>query len=119
MLARVFVSRRNARGRSATRNRLRSPYAGPIIPVIYQVNLRDPAGYFLTTSFEIRNKDVLYVSNAISVDVSKFLNYVRLIIGTAQDPVNYANGVVLLKNSISTGTTSSAVVIGGGAAAAP
>lgn len=88
-------------------------YAGAIIPVIYQVNLRDPAGYFVTTSFEIRNKDVLYVSNSISVDVTKFLNYVRLIIGTAQDPVNYANGVVLLKNSIATGTTSSAVVIGG------
>ena len=85
--------------------------------MIYQVNLRDPAGYFLTTSFEIRNKDVLYISNAVSVDATKLLNYVRLIIGTAQDPINYANGVVLLRNSIRTGTTSSAVIIGGGTAA--
>ncbi len=89
-----------------------APYSEPIIPVIYQVNLRDPAGYFLATTFEVRNKDVLYISNAVSVDVSKFLNYVNLIVGTAQDPVNYANGVVLLKNSLKTGTTTSAIVVG-------
>lgn len=95
-----------------------APYTGAVIPIIYQVNLRDPAGYFLTTSFEMRNKDVIYVSNAISVDVTKFLNYVRLIIGTAQDPISYANNVILLKNSIATGTTNSAIVIGGGTAVA-
>jgi polysaccharide export outer membrane protein len=87
-------------------------YTGAVIPVIYRVNLRDPAGYFLATTFEIRNKDVVYISNAISVDVTKFLNYVNLIVGTAQDPVNYANSVVLLKNSLKTGATTSAIVIG-------
>ena len=77
-----------------------SPFAGPIIPIIYNLNLRDPAGYFLATKFEMRNKDVLYVSNAISVDTSKFLNYLHLIIATAQDPVLAATNVYILKNTI-------------------
>ena len=39
------------------------PVAGPIIPIIYHLNLRDPAGYFLATKFEMRNKDVVFASN--------------------------------------------------------
>lgn len=77
-----------------------SPFNGPIIPVIYDVNLRDPAGYFLATKFEMRNKDVIYIANAQSVEVSKFLTYLRLIIATANDPITLANGVVTLKNGI-------------------
>jgi hypothetical protein len=45
-----------------------SRFPGPIIPVIYNVNLRNPDGYFLATKFQMRDKDVLYVSNATSVD---------------------------------------------------
>src|SRR5262249_2914934 len=67
-----------------------SGFNGPIIPVIYNLNLRDPAGYFLASKFEIRNKDVIYVSNASSVEASKFLTYVRLIIGTVSDPITVA-----------------------------
>ena len=52
----------------------RTPFDGPIIPIIYVINLRDPAGYFLATTFEMRNKDVIYVSNAYSVENTKFLN---------------------------------------------
>ena len=77
-----------------------TPFSGPIIPVIYNLNLRDPAGYFLATKFEIRNKDVLYVSNAISVDTTKFLNYLHTIISTAQDPVLAATNVYILRNTI-------------------
>ena len=36
-----------------------SKFSGPIIPVIYNINLRDPAGYFLAANFEVRNKDVI------------------------------------------------------------
>jgi len=86
-----------------------SKFAGPIVPIIYEVNLRDPAGYFLTAKFEMRNKDVIYIANAQSVEVSKFLNYLRLIMATANDPVYMANGVVSLKNSINSGTATTVV----------
>ena len=38
-----------------------SRFPGPIIPVIYNVNFRNPEGYFLATKFQMRNKDVIYV----------------------------------------------------------
>lgn len=46
------------------------------IPVIYRVNLKDPASYFFAQSFPIRNRDVLYVSNAPMADLQKFVNIV-------------------------------------------
>ena len=77
-----------------------SSFQGPIVPVIYNVNLRDPAGYFLAQSFEMRNKDVLYVSNAVSVETSKFMEHLRLIMATANDPVVYATNAYALKAAI-------------------
>jgi polysaccharide export outer membrane protein len=85
-------------------------FEGEIVPVIYQLNLRDPSGYFLATGFEIRNKDVLYVSNAASVESSKFLNFLRLIVATANDPIIAANGAYALKGAISGATTSTTIV---------
>jgi polysaccharide export outer membrane protein len=81
-----------------------SGYQGPIIPVIYNLNLRDPAGFYLATKFEMRNKDVIYVSNAVSVEVSKFLAYLRLINGTINDPIQTAISAYTLKNVIAGGT---------------
>jgi polysaccharide export outer membrane protein len=82
-----------------------SKFAGPIIPIIYNVNFRDPAGYFLARAFEIRNKDVLYISNATSVQTTKFLLYLRTIMATANDPISYATNFYALKAIINgTGT---------------
>jgi len=44
------------------------------VPVIYQVNLRDPSTFFVAQSFPVRDKDVLYVSNAPAAELQKFLN---------------------------------------------
>lgn len=46
------------------------------IPLIYRINLRDPRGIFLAQSFPIRDKDVLYVSNAPIADIQKFVNVI-------------------------------------------
>jgi polysaccharide export outer membrane protein len=82
-----------------------SKFEGPIIPIIYNLNLRDPSGYFLAKSFEIRNKDVLYISNATSVQVTKFLVYLRTIMATVNDPIVYATNFYALKAAINgTGT---------------
>jgi polysaccharide biosynthesis/export protein len=86
-----------------------SGFDGPIIPVIYNINFRDPAGYFLATRFEMRNKDVIYVSNAVSVEVTKFLNYLNTINGTIQDPIQTAISVYTLKAAIA-GTTPSVFI---------
>lgn len=86
-----------------------SQFSGPIIPVIYNVNLRDPAGYFLATNFEIRNKDVIFTANAQSVETTKFLTFLRTIMATVNDPIVYATNYYTLVNTIK-GTGSSVLV---------
>ncbi|WP_445216152.1 polysaccharide biosynthesis/export family protein [Bradyrhizobium sp. Pa8] len=81
-----------------------SKYPGPIIPVIYNVNFRDPAGYFLATQFELHNKDVLYVSNASSVEAAKAMQLFRLTVATVNDPIVAATNAYILKSAIK-GTT--------------
>lgn len=46
------------------------------VPVIYRVNLRDPGALFVTQSFMMDNKDMLYVSNAPISEIQKVLNLV-------------------------------------------
>jgi polysaccharide biosynthesis/export protein len=77
-----------------------SKFSGRIIPVIYNVNLRDPAGYFLAANFEMRNKDVVYTANAVSVETTKFLNFLRTIMATADDPIVYATNYYTLLNTM-------------------
>lgn len=43
------------------------------IPVIYVVDLRDPASLFVAQTFPIRDKDVLYVSRAPLSDLQRFV----------------------------------------------
>ena len=64
-----------------------SPFTGPIIPVVYAVNFHDPTGYFLATKMQMRNKDVLYISNSGSVETAKLMTYFRLVVATVNDPI--------------------------------
>jgi polysaccharide export outer membrane protein len=84
-------------------------FQGPIIPVIYLVNLRDPSGYFLAQTFEMRNKDVIYTSNAAAVETTKFLSFLRTIMATVNDPIIYATNAYVLKAAIN-GTGSATVI---------
>ena len=43
------------------------------VPVIYRLNLIDPSAFLTAQNFPMHNKDVLYISNASSVELSKFL----------------------------------------------
>lgn len=47
-----------------------------LVPVVYRLDLKDPASFFVMQSFPISNKDVLYVSNAPAAELQKFLNLV-------------------------------------------
>jgi polysaccharide export outer membrane protein len=52
--------------------------SGPMvkIPVIYRVNMKDPASFFLAQTFPIRDKDLIYVSNAPLADLQRFVTLV-------------------------------------------
>jgi len=85
---------------------------GPYMPVIYEIDLRDPSSLFLATHFPMRNKDVIYISNARSVESTKFLTYVRLMTATVKDPLDVAVDAYVLRNLINA-TSNVSVVTGG------
>lgn len=63
--------------------RLPRPQPGtlPQVPVIYRVNMRDPNGFFLARRFPIRNKDILFVSNAPAAEMQKVVNIMLGFVG--------------------------------------
>ena len=119
--AAVFLYRGEARDVAEAMGIDCSPYEGPVIPVIYAINLRDPAGYFLASSFEMRNKDIIYASNAFSVEATKFMTYLNTINATIQGPISTATSAYGLRNIIrgtgavpSVFTTTSTTVVSSG-----
>ena len=46
------------------------------IPVVYQLDLGDPTGFFVAQDFMMHDKDVVYVSTAPGADLSRFLSAV-------------------------------------------
>lgn len=73
-----------------------SRFTTPIVPIVYNFNMRDPSTYFLATKVLIRNKDVLYTSNAPAVESAKLMTYIRLVTATVNDPIVAAyNGAAL------------------------
>jgi polysaccharide export outer membrane protein len=77
-----------------------SRFPTPIVPIVYNLNLRDPAGYFLATKFQMRNKDVIYSSNNPTVEAAKAMQFFRLMVATVNDPINAAINVYALKAAI-------------------
>lgn len=50
------------------------------VPVVYQVDLRDPASFFVTQNFPVQNRDVIYVANSPEAEFNKFM---KLLISVA------------------------------------
>lgn len=76
--------------RIETREMLRSmgadlaafPPGQTLIPTVYRANFRDPAIYFYAQRFPLRGRDIIYVSNADSVEVTKALGYALTVTST-------------------------------------
>lgn len=50
---------------------------GPF-PVVYRVDLKDPAMFFAAQRFPVRDKDIVYVANAPAAEFQKFLSLILL-----------------------------------------
>jgi polysaccharide export outer membrane protein len=44
------------------------------VPLVYRLDLGDPLSFLAAQQFPMRDKDVVYVANAPSADLQKFLN---------------------------------------------
>lgn len=107
----VFIYRGESREVAERLGVNTSKFEGPVVPVIYNVNFRDPAGYFLATKFQMRNKDVVYTSNSLSVEASKILQFVVLAGAAVNAPLNAGVNAVTIR-SLARGTATPAVVTG-------
>lgn len=75
-------------------------FTGELIPIIFNINFRDPGGYFLATNVQMRNQDVLFAANSPSVDVTKFLNYLNVMATTANNGIILGQNAIILRNQI-------------------
>jgi polysaccharide export outer membrane protein len=50
------------------------------VPVIYRLDMKNPASYFVAQDFPMSNKDLLYVSDAPAAQMQKFLNLLFTVI---------------------------------------
>jgi polysaccharide export outer membrane protein len=59
------------------------PSQGNLIPVVYQLNLRDANSFFLARSFPMQDKDMLYVANSASDPLQKALGIFSAVVAPA------------------------------------
>ena len=86
----------------------RFPPGQKLIPTVYRTNYRDPSGFFVTQRFPVRHKDIIYVANADSIEVIKFLTYLRAITSTVSG--------VAVDGATTRDIINGAKILGGGAA---
>jgi polysaccharide export outer membrane protein len=51
----------------------------PFVPVAYHLNLRDPSALFVARRFAMRDKDIVYVSNAPLAEIAKAFHLVQML----------------------------------------
>lgn len=57
------------------------------VPVVYNLDLADPAGFFVAKTFQVRDGDILYTADSPFTELEKFLG----ILGTLTSPVANAS----------------------------
>ena len=71
-------------------------------PIVYRLNLRQPDGIALAQRIPLRNRDVVYVANADSTELLKFMRLVTGVMGVASSAASTANStsatVIRLRN---------------------
>ncbi len=86
----VFLYRREPRDVAVALGVDVSTFQTELIPVIFQVSFRDPGGYFLATKVQMRNQDILFVANAEAVEITKFLDFLNIVMATGSNGMSVA-----------------------------
>jgi polysaccharide biosynthesis/export protein len=81
----VFLYRREPRHVAELLGADVSRFGGDLVPVIFNVDLHDPSGYFLATKTQMRNGDILFVANAEGVEISKVAALMNTVMSTTSN----------------------------------
>jgi polysaccharide export outer membrane protein len=74
--------------------------------------MRDPAGMFVTSGFQMRDRDIIYVANSQSVDWLKFIGFIN-------SNISFATNVATVPTIGSSTTTTRLVTTGGSLTTTP
>lgn len=96
----VFLYRRESRDVARRLGIDVTKFTGDQIPVIYSTDLRDPSGFFVASKMQMRNGDVIFVANAQSVQVTKFLQILNLALSTTNGAVSTGNNALILRYNV-------------------
>ena len=69
-----------------------------LIPIIFSMSFRDPGGYFIATTVQMRHGDVLFVANAAQVEITKFTNFLNTIMSTTSNAIALREQIKLTKD---------------------
>jgi polysaccharide export outer membrane protein len=81
----VFLYRREPREFAEKLGVDCSKMDGPTVPIVYSASFSDPAGYFLATRVQMRNKDVIFAANAQSVEITKFTTFLNALLSVGSN----------------------------------
>lgn len=77
------------------------PRQQDIIPTVYRINFRDPAGFFVARKFFVQDRDIIYTANSDKVELFKFLDLVNGVTGAVSgatgNTVTTYNGLRVLR----------------------
>lgn len=63
------------------------------IPVIYRFDLSDPGGFLLAERFRMKNRDIVYISNARLTDMQKFVSLLTSVVQVPSSIANTQSGI--------------------------
>ncbi len=93
----IFIYRREPA--SLLRNFLPSAQAmhsDGTVNVIYQVDLKDPSGFFILKSFKVKNGDLVYVANSSLAEIRKFSTLISTTVSPIVQGASVASNVSTL-----------------------
>ena len=93
--AKVFVYREVNRNTLEKAGADLSKIDGSMVPTVFRLNMREPGSLFMAKRFAMQDKDIIYVSNADSVEIMKVLDFVNNVTGAANSITGNVNGTKL------------------------
>ncbi len=94
--ATIFVYRQEPVSLLQTLGRTNLLGEGSTTPVVYQLDLTDPKGFFFANNFNVRDRDIIYYAPAGSAGVIKFMRVVNTLLAPAMSGVGVAGSAKVL-----------------------
>ena len=92
----IFVYRQEPHSMLRSLGRTNLIDEGTTVPVVYQLDLTYPKGFFYANNFTVRDRDVIYYAPAGSAGVIKFMRVVNTLLAPAMSGVGVAGSAKVL-----------------------